>query len=61
MTKKKNKSTLSYRDIEDLPEDDWIRNLGPMVIYSTPPTKEKSKKKKSKKTHGNPDLPHPEM
>lgn len=33
---KKKKNTIPYRNINDLPEDDWIRNLGPMIIYSVP-------------------------
>ena len=43
-TEKKKKNTIPYRDINDLPEDDWVLNLGPIIIYSTPPTIKKSKK-----------------
>lgn len=45
--KKKNKSTPSYRNIKDLPEDHWIRNLGPMIIYSHPSTKSPSETQSS--------------
>ncbi len=40
-TEKKNtkRNIISYKD---LPKDHWIRNLGPMIIYSTPSTKSSS-------------------
>ena len=41
---KKKKNTIPYRDINDLPEDDWVLNLGPIIIYSTPTTIKKSNK-----------------
>jgi hypothetical protein len=43
-TEKKKKNTIPYRDINDLPEDDWVLNLGPIIIYSTPTTIKKSNK-----------------
>jgi hypothetical protein len=44
---KKKKNTIPYRDIKDLPEDDWVRNLGPIIIYSTPSTKSSSETQSS--------------